>query len=81
MHLGLIGRHSDHESEAIQQEAFAAARDPNNPLTVEAAERTAFGVAKAAGAQAFEFDPNASTAEKTQQVKAVRTILITNLGS
>jgi len=58
-------------SELKQQGALEAARDPSSSVTAEQAEKTVLHEAKAAGAPAFEFNPDASPEEKAQQVKEV----------
>lgn len=67
---GLHG-HADKVSELKQQGAFQASRDPNSNVTSHDAEKMAMDEAKASGAQAFMFDPNASAADKAKQAKSV----------
>jgi len=57
-------------SELKQQGALEAAKDPNNPVTSEAAQRTIVNEAKKAGVPGFQFDPNATPAEKAAQAAA-----------
>jgi len=64
---GLHGR----ASELKQQGALEAARDPNSSVTAHDAEQTVLHEAKAAGAAAFEFDPNASPEAKAAQLREV----------
>ena len=59
-------------AELKSQGALEAARDPNSSVTEDQAERTVLNEARAAGAAAFEFDPDASPEEKRAQLKAVR---------
>jgi len=68
---GLHG-HAGHESELKQQGVIEAARDPHTSVTAEDAETRMLKEAKGSGAAAFQFDPNATAAEKAQQAKAVR---------
>lgn len=56
--------------ELKQQGALDAARDPNSSVTAQDAETAMVNQAKAAGAAAFEFDPNATAAEKAAQARA-----------
>jgi len=58
-------------SELKQQGALEAAGDPHSSVSVRQAEDTVLQEAKAAGAAAFEFDPNATTEEKQAQLRAV----------
>jgi hypothetical protein len=60
-----------HASELKQQGAFEAARDPESKVTSQDAQDLALNESKKAGVPAFQFDPNASTAEKARQAKAV----------
>ena len=53
------------------QGAIEAARDPKSSVTAQDAEDTMIRQAKAAGAPAFEFDPNATPEQKKAQMKAV----------
>ncbi|KAG8627318.1 hypothetical protein KVT40_004801 [Elsinoe batatas] len=66
----LEGVHGDRASELKQQGALEASRDPNSSVTAEAAEKKVLDEAKAAGASAFQFNPNATAEEKAQQAKA-----------
>ena len=54
-----------------QQDALAAARDPHSSVTAHQAEQTILEQSKAAGAAAFEFDPNATPEEKAAQLREV----------
>ncbi|GAM85418.1 hypothetical protein ANO11243_034250 [Dothideomycetidae sp. 11243] len=60
----------DRASELKQQGALEAARDPNSPVSSQDAQDLVAKEAKAAGAQAFQFDPNASAEDKAAQAKA-----------
>jgi hypothetical protein len=62
---------SGREAELKQQGAFEAAKDPNSSVTAKQAEKTAVEEAKAGGSAAFQFDPNATAAEKAAQVNSV----------
>ncbi|PNS15635.1 hypothetical protein CAC42_4087 [Sphaceloma murrayae] len=66
----LEGVHGDRASELKQQGALEAARDPHSGVSAEDAEKKVLNEAKAAGAAAFQFDPNASAEEKAAQAKA-----------
>ncbi|KAF1810740.1 tricalbin [Eremomyces bilateralis CBS 781.70] len=57
-------------SELKEQGAIEAAADPAQPVTAADAERTIVEEAKKAGSAAYQFDPDASAAEKAAQVKA-----------
>ena len=48
-----------------------AAENPNSSVTAEAAEHEIVEQSKNAGVAAFQFDPDASPAEKRAQAKAV----------
>ncbi|KAL5118587.1 Tricalbin-2 [Pleosporales sp. CAS-2024a] len=50
--------------------ALEAARDANAPVTAAAAAATAVDEARKGGSAAFQFDPDASTAEKRAQARA-----------
>lgn len=67
---GIHGLHSGHGHEKKTQDAMDAARDPNSSVTAEDAEHIALNQAKAAGAPALIFDPNASAEDKAKQAKA-----------
>jgi hypothetical protein len=60
-----------HDSEQRQQEALEAARDPEAPMSAEAAEKAVVEEAKKAGVAAYQFDPDASRSQKDAQVKSV----------
>lgn len=62
---------SDHSAELKAQGALEASRDPNSSVDAQAAEQAVMNQAKAAGAPAFEFDPDASPEEKKAQMQAV----------
>jgi hypothetical protein len=62
---------SGQAAELKQQGVLEAARDPNSKVTAQDAEHTIIKEARKAGAPAFEFDPNASAAEKAAQVDSV----------
>jgi hypothetical protein len=49
-----------------------AAENPNTDVSAEAAEHEIVEQSKNAGVAAFQFDPDASPAEKRAQAKAVR---------
>ncbi|KAK3070276.1 Tricalbin-2 [Teratosphaeriaceae sp. CCFEE 6253] len=57
-------------SELKQQGALEAAADPNSSVTARQAEDTVLHEAKAAGAAAFEFDPDATPEQKQTQLRA-----------
>lgn len=52
-----------------------AAENPNSSVTAEAAQHEIVEQSKNAGVAAFQFDPDASPAEKRAQAKAVRQLL------
>jgi hypothetical protein len=58
-------------SEQRQQDALEAARDPEEPLSAEAAEKTVVEEATKAGVAAYQFDPDSSPSEKHEQIKSV----------
>lgn len=60
-------------NELKQQGALEAARDPENPVSAEDAEKKVLEETKSAGVAAFKFDPDATPAEKKAQVKEVST--------
>ncbi|KAF2151631.1 tricalbin [Myriangium duriaei CBS 260.36] len=62
--------HGDRASELKQQGALEAARDPDSAVTSNDAQHLVANEAKASGAAAFEFDPNASSEEKARQAKS-----------
>jgi hypothetical protein len=49
-----------------------AAENPNSSVTADAAQHEIVEQSKNAGVAAFQFDPDASPAEKRAQAKAVR---------
>ena len=68
----LDGLHNGHSKEELKsQGAIDAARDPHSRVTAADAEQTILDEAKKGGAAAFQFDADASSAEKARQVKAV----------
>ena len=58
-------------AELKAQGALEASRDPNSGVDARAAEETMMNQAKAGGAQAFEFDPDATPEQKKAQMQAV----------
>ena len=58
-------------SELKQQGALEAARDPNSSVTSDDAQRLVAKEARASGATALQFDPNASSEDKARQAKEV----------
>ena len=69
---GLHGGHSSHELK--QQGAIEAAQDPHSRVTAEDAEQKMLEESRKAGTAAFQFDPDASAAEKAQQARAVSSL-------
>lgn len=68
----LDGVHNGHSKEELKQQgAIEAAQDPHSGVTAEAAEKTLLDESKKGGAAAFQFDADASAAEKARQAKAV----------
>jgi hypothetical protein len=68
----LDGFHNGHSKEELKsQDAIEAARDPHSKVTAADAEQTLLDESKKAGAAAFQFDADASSADKARQVKAV----------
>jgi hypothetical protein len=65
-----------HAIELKQQGAVEAARDGDNPVTAQDAENAIVEESKKGGAAAFQFDPDASPAEKAAQAGAVSTVAI-----
>lgn len=59
-------------AELKQQGALEAARDSNSNVTAEDAERKMLEETRKAGAQAYQFDPDASPEEKAAQARLVR---------
>lgn len=59
-------------AELKQQGAVEAAQDPNSNVTAEDAERKIVEETRKAGAEAYQFDPNASPEEKAAQARSVR---------
>lgn len=72
--LGSVRTRLSHEDK--QQAAIEAAQDPSSPMTADKANQIVRDQAKAAGAQAFSFDPHASPEEKAAQARAVSSINI-----
>lgn len=70
---------SSFKAEAKQQVAQEAANDPNSNFSAADAERLMVDESKKAGAPAFQFDPNATPAEKAAQAKAVRLCYLTRV--
>lgn len=64
---GTAGRAAELKSQAVLE----ASRDPNSTVDARQAEDEVMNQAKAAGAHAFEFDPNATPEQKAAQMKAV----------
>ena len=60
-----------HTNEVKQQGAMEAAQDENNQVTAQDAEKFLVEESKKGGAAAFQFDPDASPAEKAAQAEAV----------
>lgn len=52
--------------------AVEAARDPNSTVSAQDAEELMISETKKAGGAAYQFDPNASPAEKAAQAQSVR---------
>jgi hypothetical protein len=69
-----------HAKELKQHGAVEAAQDENSQVTAEEAEKVLIDESKKGGAAAFQFDPDASPAEKAAQAGAV-SILPSLLGS
>ena len=65
-----------HAKELKQQGAAEATRDGDTSITAQDAERVMIEESKKGGAAAFQFDPDASPAEKAAQAGAVSTIAI-----
>ena len=64
---GTAGR----EQELKTQGVVEAAQDPDSKVDAADAEKAIVDNARAAGAAAFEFDPNASPEEKARQAREV----------
>lgn len=62
-------------NELKQQGAIEAARDPQSSITAEDAGKKILEESRAAGVEAYRFDPDASTAEKKAQAREVGTCL------
>lgn len=58
-------------NELKQQGALEASRDPESSVTAEDAEKKVLEETKAAGVDAFRFDPDATPAEKKAQAREV----------
>ena len=68
----LDGLHNGPSKEELKsQGAIDAARDPHSKVTAADAEQALLDESKKAGAAAFQFDADASSADKARQVKAV----------
>lgn len=66
------GLHNGHSKEELKsQNAIDAARDPHSKVTAADAEQTLLDESKKAGAAAFQFDADASPADKARQAKSV----------
>jgi hypothetical protein len=61
---------SGFENELKAQGALEAARDPNNAVSADAAERVLLQESQKAGSTVLHFDPNASPEEKAAQARA-----------
>ena len=62
---------ASHENELKMQGVIEAAQDPNSSVTAKQAEESILKNAKAGGAEAFRFDPDATPEEKAAQAKEV----------
>lgn len=58
--------------ELKSQGAAEASRDPNSTVSAQDAEELMISETKKAGGAAYQFDANASPAEKAAQVQSVR---------
>lgn len=58
-------------SELRSQGAEQAAQDPNSNVSAHDAEQTMHNESRKAGSAAFQFDPNATPAEKAAQAQLV----------
>lgn len=58
-------------NELKQQGAMEASRDPGSSVTADDAEKKILEETKAAGVDAFRFDPDATPAEKKAQAREV----------
>lgn len=67
---------SGHAKELKQQGAVEAAQDEKSQVTAQDAERVLIDESKKGGAAAFQFDPDASPAEKAAQAEAVSILVI-----
>ena len=72
----MVSSLGSHAKELKQQGALEAAQHADNPVTAQDAEKVMVEESKKAGAAAFQFDPNASPAEKAAQAGAVSTLAI-----
>lgn len=63
-------------AELKQQGVMEASRDPNSSVDAHQAEQSILNDSEAAGAAAFEFNPNASPEEKAAQLKDVSQTLM-----
>ncbi|THW55082.1 tricalbin [Aureobasidium pullulans] len=67
----LDGLHNGHSKEELKsQGAIEAAQDPHSKVTAADAEQKILEESKKGGAAAFQFDTDATSAEKARQVKA-----------
>lgn len=69
---------SSRAGELKTQGAEEAAQDPGSKVTAEDAERVITEESKKAGVAAFQFDPNATPAEKAAQAASVSDIALSN---
>jgi hypothetical protein len=68
-----------HAKELKQHGAVEAAQDENSRVTAEDAEKVLIDESKKGGAAAFQFDPDASPAEKAAQAGAVSILMCPSL--
>lgn len=62
---------AESEHELKQQGALEASRDPDSSVSANNAEKKMVEDSRNAGVVAFNFDPDASAADKKAQIKAV----------
>lgn len=67
----MFSQFSSQPKEAKQQEIVQAAQDPDDGVTSADAQKVLLDESKKGGAAAFQFDPDASPAEKAAQTGAV----------
>lgn len=65
---GTVANEHELKAEGVAE----AARDPSSNVTADDAEKAMVDQARAGGAAAFTFDPDASPEEKAAQAKEVR---------